>query len=578
MIKKILSILIIAGMLVMSLPVRALASEADCKDIEFVFIRGSGETKDYGESYQAFKESLSEKMSAISLTTNFRDLDYPAVSVAEIGTLVSAFFSGGDSGNFGDSVNAGVTELKRVVNTTCPDSKFVLAGYSQGAMVISKTLSELNADKVIYAATFGDPKLFLPEGETSLFNPVPAACYNRDLSDYRRYVPDCFAYEGILGSYRPYEPEAFVDKLGTWCNDKDIMCSNFFSSNIRDHVSYVADGLYEDASRYIFDKITKAFHIENTYYSPHDTAILIDSTGSMYPFIERYKERAIDFATQTFNKGGRVALYDYRDLKELYEPRQHCDFETCTPEIFASELDKITAVGGGDAPESLLSAAFHTMSELEWQQGATKSLIVLTDTGYHLPDIDGIDLGDVVTLSRHIDPVNIYVVTEPENSSHYIEITEQTDGRVILSTEEFSLVADEIHARFDSLPRVNVDTNTPEKPIISIKDSWLDEAGQVHISFETDAVEVAVILNDAILGSTTEHEIILSDLNQSHENSLRLVPLSNTTRGDAAEIDLNIFGDRGGAEEKPMELQIETSSVAEPFIPLVPDTGGKWRH
>ncbi|MBO7664676.1 cutinase family protein [Candidatus Saccharibacteria bacterium] len=588
MIKKILSILTIAGMLTVGLPARTLAAETGCADVEFVFIRGSGETKDYGESYQAFKDSMTEKMSALSLSYNFQDLDYPAVSVAEIGTLVGAFFSGGESGTFGDSVNAGVNELKRVINTTCPNSKFVLAGYSQGAMVISKTLNELNANKIIYAATFGDPKIFLPEGETSLFNMVPAACYNRNLSDYRRYVPDCFAYEGILGSYRPYEPEAFIGKLGTWCNSKDLMCSNFYGSNIRDHVSYVADGLYEDASRYIFDKITTAFGIENNYYSPHDTVILIDSTGSMQPFIERYKERAIEFANQTFDKGGRVALYDYRDLKEAYAPRQHCDFDTCTPEVFVDELNQIVADGGGDEPESLLSAAFHTMSELEWQQGATKSLIVLTDAGYHLPDIDAVDLDDVVALSRRIDPVNIYVVTEPTISSHYLELAEQTGGRVILSTEEFELVTNEINARFDSLPQVDTTTPTPFKPTLTVTDSWKDESSFIHVTFNADTPETVVILNDAIMGDVTGNEVVIGDLEENSEYILKLVPIANGNRGDTVEINLNTIGGRGGVEidepiEEPVETpiktpQIETRAASEPFIPLAPDTGGKWRH
>ena len=582
MTKKILSILIIVGMLATSLPVQALAAETSCADVEFVFIRGSGETQDEGESYHAFQEAMSEKMSALSLTYNFRDLDYPAVSVADVGTLVGAFFSGGESGTFGDSVNAGAEELKRVVNTTCSSSKFVLAGYSQGAMVISKTLGELNADKIIYAATFGDPKLYLPEGENDLEHPIPAACYNRDLSDYRRYVPDCFAYEGILGSYRPYEPEAFIGKLGTWCNTKDIMCSNFFNPSIEDHVSYIRDGLYEDASRYIFDKITTAFAIENTYYSPHDTAILIDSTGSMGRFIKKYKERAIEFAIQTFEKGGRVALYDYRDLQELYEPRQHYNFETCTLELFAAELNEILASEGGDEPESLLSAAYHAMDELDWKMGATKSLIILTDASYHLPDIDGISLIDVVELSRRIDPVNIYVVTEPENSEYYVELTEQTDGKIILSTEEFELAANEIHARYDSLPRVDIDTDMPNKPTLTITDSWIDESGQTHVVFDTDAREVTVVLNDAILGSTAEHEIILSDIDRSHENLLRLVPLSDSTRGDAVEINLNTIGGRGSVEviEEPVAevLQVEAPAASEPFVPLAPDTGGKWRH
>ena len=66
------------------------------------------------------------------------------------------------------------------------------------------------------------------------------------------------------------------------------------------------------------------------------------------------------------------------------------------------------------------------------------------------------------------------------------------------------------------------------------------------------------------------------------KNLLRLVPLSDSTRGDAVEIDLNTIGGRGSVEaiEEPVAevLQVEAPTVSEPFIPLAPDTGGKWRH
>ena len=87
-----------------------------------------------------------------------------------------------------------------VNSASCPGTKYVVGGYSQGAMVVSKALGSLNADRIIYAATFGDPKIYLPEGKGIL----PAACRGENLSDYRMYVPDCQAYKGLLGAYVPY--------------------------------------------------------------------------------------------------------------------------------------------------------------------------------------------------------------------------------------------------------------------------------------------------------------------------------------------------------------------------------------
>ncbi|MCQ2049752.1 MAG: cutinase family protein, partial [Candidatus Saccharibacteria bacterium] len=411
--------------------------------------------------------------------------------------------------------------------------QFVLAGYSQGAMVISRVLNELDSEKIIYAATFGDPKLYLPEGEGF----YPDACRNKNLSDYRKYVPDCHAFEGLLGSYRPYEPEKFIGKLGTWCNKQDIMCSSAF--NIGDHVSYVDDGLYDDASKIIFDKISKTFSFKNTVTSPHDTAILIDSTGSMSGMIEKYKSEAIRLATETLNNDGRVALYDYRDLADPYEPHEHCNFETCNLDLIKSELEKIEVHGGGDIKESLLSASLHVMNKLSWKYGATKSVIVLTDSSFHTPDLDGTTLLDVVKLSQSIDPVNFYIITNPESAPSYKELAEQTDGKIETDFNKLSLLTDLVMNRYDSLPRVEPEDEPTEPATLRINSYIFRET--LTVNFETNAEKVLVVLNDLPLGLTTDKKIEITDLNIHQENTLRLIPIKSNRRGQAAELNLDLI-------------------------------------
>lgn len=547
--------------------------------------------QDASESYLEFKRAFEDKMQYLpSISYDFVDLDYPAISVADnLSVPVKAFLSGGESYEFGDSVNAGVEALRKMVNETCPNTGFVLAGYSQGAMVISKTLPILIPDKIIYAATFGDPKLYLPEGENFYH---PAACYDGVFSEYRRYVPDCHTYEGILGSYRPYRSEEFTGKVGVWCNNKDIVCNRSIFGSIDDHLDYVSDGLYEDASRYVFNKITEHFGVENNYVSPHDTAILIDSTGSMGPLIEKYKAEALRLANETFAAGGRVALYDYRDLKELYEPRKHCDFITCTPELFASELNSIVTDDGGDEPESFLSASFRVMSELNWKQGAVKSLVVLTDAGYHLPDIDGVNISDVVSLSRRIDPVNFYIVTEAYHAEEYQEIAELTDGAVVSDVDSLHLINDTIMERFDSLPILeerNPADPDLELPMIDYVDITQTDENTFHVSTGSTR-KLIVFLNEACLGLIDDYVFNITDIDFSKKNILRIVPFDGTTRGDAVEIELvDTFEHDYSEPEHQAEIIwheaedngkgsapiVETDAT---FIPLVPDTGGKWRH
>ena len=541
--------LVVALALILSASgIKIEARAESCPDLRIVFARGSGGERWNTNDYFNYKNTIEEKLRTTDLNYEFIDLDYPAVGVGidHLETTIGAYFGAGEAYEFGQSVKSGVKKLDKMVNgSACPGTKYVLGGYSQGAMVVSQALGSLNADRLIYAATFGDPKIYLPEGE----GVIPAACRGENLSDYRMYVPDCQAYKGLLGAYIPYEPEAFEGKVGTWCNKRDIFCSSRLSMN--DHLAYVADNLYEDASRVIFDKITKAYGIENHISSPHDTAILIDSTGSMARMIDQYKEEAYRLASETLNNGGRVALYDYRDLNDPYEPVQHCDFDTCTLEIFQAELDKIQAIHGGDTPESLLSASLHVMTDLEWKYGSTKSLVVLTDANFLSPDRDGVTFDEVVALSKRIDPVNFYIITNAYHGEDYEELAESTGGRVVTNFDELSLLTDYIMERYDALPRVEESEMAVELPTLRINKTELIGEDLV-MTYTLGAEKAIVVLNDSILGMAEGEMVTISGLDTSVENVVMIVPVSGEWRGEGVSVKIN-------------QLM--------PFLPKVPNTG-----
>ena len=542
--------LVVAGALMgaVGIPRVVEADAASCPDVRVVFARGSGGERWRTDDYQAFKEGIEGKLATTSLKYEFIDLDYPAVGVGidHLETTVGAFFGSGNAYEFGASVNTGVRNLVALVNgASCPGTKYVIGGYSQGAMVVSKALGGLRADRVVYAATFGDPKLYLPEGKGMM----PAACKGENLSDYRMYVPDCQAYKGLLGAYIPYEPEALVGKVGTWCNRGDIFCSSHL--NISDHLAYVSESLYEDASRVIFDKVCRTFGVENQVSSPHDTAILIDSTGSMAGMIDSYKAEAMRLARETLAADGRVALYDYRDYQEGYEARQRCSFETCTLETFQAGLDEIRANGGGDTNESLLASSLHMMQELSWKRGATKSVVVLTDAGYHNPDYDvgGTTQLDVVALSKRIDPVNFYVITNAEYGAEYEELAAATGGRVVTELDELSLLTDYIMERYDSLPKVEEDATAVELPTVTVDGVSYNEDGATVEFVVNGGDRVMVVLDDYVLGVVEASDGVgtatVEGLDAEAENMLMLVPLGDDVRGEVVEVRLG-GGSNGG--------------------------------
>lgn len=529
------------------------ARAESCPDVRVVFARGSGGERWTDQNYLEFKSTIETKLTTTSLDYEFVDLDYPAVGVGidKIDVTVGAFLGAGDAYEFGESVGVGVDNLSAMVNgASCPGTKYVIGGYSQGAMVVSRALGNLNAERLIYAATFGDPKLYLPEGEGL----IPAACRGENLSDYRMYVPDCQAYKGLLGAYIPYEPEALVGKVGTWCNKRDVFCSSHLS--ISDHTAYIAENLYEDASRVIFAKIAETFGLENRVSSPHDTAILIDSTGSMADMLEQYKNEALRLATETVESGGRIALFDYRDLADPYDLVQHCSFENCTLEVFERELQAIQADGGGDDAESLLSASFHTMEALNWKQGSTKSLVILTDANFLSPDRDGMSFDEVVALSKRIDPVNFYIITKPAYGDTYEVLASATDGKVMTDFDELSLLTDYIMERYDSLPRVEESGVVVELPELSIAEVAVDgnvtAGGKARVKISSTGPKTLVALNDAILGLTADTEIVIEGLDLSKENILTLVPIGEDRRGMPVAVSLSA-GDAGvpGADGVP---------------------------
>ena len=505
---------------------------SSCPDLRIVFARGSGGERWHDANYLSFKTAIETKLTTVNLNYEFIDLDYPAVGVGinRLGTTVGALVGAGNAYEFGDSVKTGIRNLNKLMNSdACPNTKYVIGGYSQGAMVISKALPNLNPSKIIYAATFGDPWIYLPEGAGIM----PAACKGKKLSDYRKYVPDCHAYKGLLGANMPYRTEALAGKVGTWCNKRDIFCSSHV--NVSDHLGYIADDLYNDASKVIFDKITRAFGLPNRISSPHDTAILIDVSGSTRLF-DQYQGSLFAIVDETFLVGGRVAFYSYRGN---YDGglMKHCDFNSCTPASIKIVFDQIRELYGGNCDNTLLDASFRTMSELDWKQGSTKSLVVLTEGNFLSPDRAGMSLDRVVKLSKRIDPVNFYIVTKPELAEEYAELATQTKGMVVSDIDNANKLVEYIMTRYDALPQVEESDVSMALPKLTVEDVNVD-GNTVKIKFKHTGSKVLIILNDGIIGLVDGDEVAINEIDFNIPNQLKLVPINDDVRGEEAIINL----------------------------------------
>src|SRR5258705_2228439 len=120
------------------------AAADPCPDVEIVFARGPTEPPGVGGIGQAFVDSLRSQLGGRSV--GVYAVDYPA------------------SRDFDNSTPAGANAASGHIQSmaaSCPNTRMVLGGYSQGAAVIDLSTTAMPpqvADHVAAAAVFGGPK------------------------------------------------------------------------------------------------------------------------------------------------------------------------------------------------------------------------------------------------------------------------------------------------------------------------------------------------------------------------------------------------------------------------------------
>jgi cutinase len=121
-----------------------VAGADPCPDVEVVFARGTTEPPGPGGIGQAFVDSLRSQLGGRSV--GVYAVDYPA------------------SREFDTSTPAGANDASAHIQSiaaSCPNTRLILGGYSQGAGVIDLSTTAMPppvADHVAAAALFGAPK------------------------------------------------------------------------------------------------------------------------------------------------------------------------------------------------------------------------------------------------------------------------------------------------------------------------------------------------------------------------------------------------------------------------------------
>jgi len=183
------------GALPAALPSAPAANALGCNDIEVVFARGTSEPPGVGRVGESFVEDLRARVGNRSIGTYA--VNYPAsydfLTAADGANDASAYIQ-----------NTG---------TTCPDTKLVLGGYSQGAGVIdiitsvpfpaigfTNPLPPEMADRIAAVAVFGNPtaKVGLPLTSSPVYGTRaidlcntgdPVCSAGNDVPAHRNYGP-----------------------------------------------------------------------------------------------------------------------------------------------------------------------------------------------------------------------------------------------------------------------------------------------------------------------------------------------------------------------------------------------------
>jgi cutinase len=183
------------------------AAADPCPDVEVVFARGTTEPPGPGGVGQAFIDSLRSQLAG--RTVGVYPVNYPA------------------SRDFGTSTPAGAQDASahiQAMASTCPNTRLVLGGYSQGAGVIdlsTTTAPPQVADHVAAAALFG----------------APHSAFADSLSP------------GPLPSIAPQ----YTDKTIDLCVPNDPICSD--GRDMRAHTAYVETGMVNQAATFAASRI-----------------------------------------------------------------------------------------------------------------------------------------------------------------------------------------------------------------------------------------------------------------------------------------------------------------------------------
>jgi hypothetical protein len=223
----------VAGALAMTAvatPAAAVPSNGGCAAVSIITARASTEAAGEGITGAL----VTQVVNASAQTVSRASVSYPAT----LNNYANSSLQG---------INALKTQLTNLVNS-CPNTKVVLMGYSQGAHVVLDVLgggqggslgtatapiSTSIGSHVVAVATFGDPRH------------VPNQPFNLGTSTRNGRFPRSSTQLNVLNS-------TYSGKIAAWCDRNDTFCDSGFSTNV--HLTYL-DRYQNAAANFVLGKV-----------------------------------------------------------------------------------------------------------------------------------------------------------------------------------------------------------------------------------------------------------------------------------------------------------------------------------
>jgi Mg-chelatase subunit ChlD len=396
----------------------ASAAPSGCTPVAVLAFRGSGEQniwdgvtsyvgKDYKytgtnlvtngwEGFQLWR--MLKSYAPIAYPDGFHADSVPVIGVGEKDSTVSYGYDAIDAGwevldRLNDSaihgstaaiITMGAIQKKQMTAGCTTRTKFILAGYSQGAMA-ARFAAQMAPTDVIGVIDIGDPYQ------------KPNAPGNEGTKQSGNGIVR-WKHPIIQGTADKFYDLGFTK--AAVCHEGDPICDfgwptvgKYVSNDFSDHVSYYTDAWPKEApakakqiADLAHDAWKKAQTPGGTRTGSADVVFAIDTTGSMGPYIAQAVATAQTAAENTLKKspGSRVGLVQYRDHGDAFVAQTVVPLTTDFSALTAG-LATLAADGGGDIPEAVYSGIVQAASQT-WRPGIARSIVVIGDAAPHDPE------------------------------------------------------------------------------------------------------------------------------------------------------------------------------------------------